>query len=109
MPDATPENAVEISATNSMTKKWERRSLYGGLLTENVVQATARDLMAEAMLRVEQEGYSVVLTVHDEILVEVPETVHGPDAFSYLMADTPEWGSQIPVLVEGWEGERFKK
>jgi DNA polymerase len=100
--------AVTFSGMNSVTKKWERRDLYGGLLTENVVQATARDLMAEAMLRVEQHGYPVVLTVHDEILAEMPDGVFAT-SFDMLMAETPAWGSQIPVLVEWWEGKRFRK
>lgn len=99
---------VTFSGTNSMTKKWERRSLYGGLITENVVQATARDLMAESMLRLEQEGYPVVLTVHDEILAEMPDGIYAT-SFDIVMARTPEWGQQIPVKVEDWEGERFRK
>lgn len=100
---------VTFSGVNGYTRKWERRDLYGGLLTENVVQATARDLMAEAMLRVEQAGYPVVLTVHDEILAEVPHGHGSVEDFSEIMAITPEWGLAIPIKVESWEGERFRK
>jgi DNA polymerase len=99
--------AVEISTTNSYTRKWERRTLYGGLQTENVVQAVARDVMAEAMLRVEKAGYPVVLTVHDEILAEA-ET-GSLDHFNELMSVTPEWAPELVVKVEGWEGERYRK
>jgi DNA polymerase len=99
--------AVEISTTNSYTRKWERRTLYGGLQTENVVQAVARDVMAEAMLRVEEAGYPVVLTVHDEILAEA-ET-GSLDHFNELMSVTPEWAPELVVKVEGWEGERYRK
>jgi len=99
--------AVEISTTNSFTRKWERRSLYGGLQTENVVQAIARDVMAEAMLRVEQAGYDVVLTVHDEILAEAESGTL--DDFCDLMRTLPEWADGLQVDVEGWEGERYRK
>lgn len=99
--------SVEISTTNSYTRKWERRVLYGGLQTENVVQAIARDVMAEAMLRVEAEGYPIVLTVHDEILAEAEDGTL--DHFSGLMGQTPEWADGLTVKVEGWEGERYRK
>jgi DNA polymerase len=99
--------AVEISTTNSYTRKWERRTLYGGLQTENVVQAIARDVMAEAMLNVEQAGYPVILTVHDEILAEAETGTL--DEFCEIMGATPEWAPDLRVSVEGWEGERYRK
>lgn len=100
--------AVEISTTNSYTRKWGRRVLYGGLQTENVVQAIARDVMAEAMLRIDEEGtHRVVLTVHDEILSEAQ--TGSLDDFCELMGVTPEWAPGLQVNVEGWEGERYRK
>jgi DNA polymerase len=106
-PDSDPQDAVEVSVMEK--GKWIRRSLYGGLQTENVAQAVARDLMAEAMLRVEAAGYPVVLTVHDEVLAEVP-CEHGTlDDFCQLMQERPGWGTNIPVVVKGWEGERYRK
>jgi len=99
--------AVVISTTNSVTRKWERRSLYGGLQTENIVQAIARDVMAEAMLRVEQAGYPIVLTVHDEVLAEAQTGTL--DAFCEIMRVTPEWAPGLHVGVKGWEGERYRK
>lgn len=99
---------VEISTTNSFTRKWERRTLYGGLITENLVQAIARDVMAEAMLRVQAEGYNIVLTVHDEILAEAA-TSRSLTTFCDLMAVTPAWAPGLQVSVDGWEGERYRK
>ena len=108
-PDALPEDAVEISTVNSMTKHWVRRSLYGGLQTENVVQAIARDLMATAMLRVEEAGYPVLLTVHDEVLAEVPNDHGNLAEFNALMSERPAWCQNMPLEVEGWEGPRYRK
>jgi DNA polymerase len=99
--------AVEVSTTNSYTRKWERRTLYGGLQTENVVQAIARDVMLDAMFRVEQEGYRTVLTVHDEILTET--TSSDLESFEELMAQTPEWAPGLVVKAEGWKGPRYRK
>jgi DNA polymerase len=93
------------------TKKWRKESKWGGVWVENVTQGVARDLMAEAMLRVEEAGYEVVLSVHDELLTEVPEdsktlTVEN---FEKLMAELPAWAKGLPVKVEGWEDERYHK
>lgn len=92
---------------NSMTKKWVEASTYGGKLVENIVQATARDLMRDAMLRVSKNGYSVVLSVHDELLAEKPGG--SVDEFLALMSIVPKWAEGLPVKVGGWAGLRYKK
>lgn len=102
-------DTVLVSGVNSMTKQWEGRVLYGGLQTENVVQAIARDLMAAAMERVQEAGYDVLLTVHDEVLAEVPNDNGNLEEFTTLMSERPEWGNQIPLAVKGWEGSRYRK
>lgn len=101
--------SVEISTVDSYTRKWSRRQLYGGLLTENVVQAIARDLMAESMRRVEAAGYPVILTVHDEVLAEVPNDNGNLEDFNALMSERPTWCQNMPLEVEGWEGRRYRK
>ena len=101
--------SVMVWTVDSMTKKWVQRSLYGGLQTENVVQATARDLMANSMQRVQAEGYDVVLTVHDEVLVEAPNDNGSLNEFNALMSERPNWCRNMPLQVEGWEGERYRK
>lgn len=95
---------------NKKGGSWGRIRTYGGMLTENVVQAISRDLMAEGMIRVEKEGYPIILTVHDEIVAE-PDEEHGSlKEFERLMAGpTPDWAKGCPVEVEGWEGHRYKK
>jgi len=90
--------------------QWGWVHTYGGKLTENIVQATARDLMAEAMLRVHNSGkYDVVLSVHDELVCEVDAWDGDQEEFDALMAETPEWAEGCPVAAEGWRGKRYRK
>jgi DNA polymerase len=95
---------------NKKGGSWGRIRTYGGMLTENVVQAIARDLMVEGMIRVERADYPIILTVHDEIVAE-PDEGHGSlSEFNALMAGpNSAWATGCPVSVEGWEGPRYKK
>jgi len=83
--------------------------MYGGLLVENFVQAIARDIMADAMLRLEQSGYPLVLTVHDEIIADVPNDQGTLSEFTDIMSTMPSWAAECPAAVEGWEGTRYRK
>lgn len=94
---------------DTYTHKWKRCSTYGGKLTENVVQALCRDIMAEAMLRLRGTVYVPVLTVHDEILSEVPEGSGDLGEFKAIMAEQPEWADDFPIEAAGWRGKRFRK
>ncbi len=91
--------------------KWVQVDMYGGLETENVVQALARGLLCAALDRLEHAGYPVVLTVHDEIIVEVDEDQADLVSFEKLMAEPTQWAADmgIPIAVEGWQGTRYKK
>lgn len=93
----------------NMPKRWTRVHAYGGLLTENVAQAMARDLMAAAMLRLDAAGYPVVLTVHDEVVCDVPRDHGRLQDFVALMERLPRWAEGLPVAVKGYEGERYRK
>jgi DNA polymerase bacteriophage-type len=97
---------VHYWAENSYTRKWQEHKLYGGLLTENLVQATCRDLLADAFLRAEQ--LNPVLTVHDEIVCEIDH----PDAVNILrriMQTIPQWAHGLPVAADVKAGERYMK
>jgi DNA polymerase len=94
---------------NKKGGSWGRVRTYGGMLTENVVQAIARDLMAEAMIRVEVAGYPIVLTVHDEIIAETLKTFGSQEEFEQLMAINPDWSEGCPIAVEGGSVTRYQK
>jgi DNA polymerase len=88
-----------------------REHTYGGKLCENVIQKLSRDILAEAIVRCEDEGLEVVLTVHDEIVSEVPEE-HGEEALKlqdHLLCVNPTWGDGIPLNVEGFLAKRYRK
>jgi Toprim domain/CHC2 zinc finger len=84
------------------------RSWYG-TFTENVVQATARDLLAAAMQRLEHAGYPVVLHVHDEVVCEVPEEFGSEDEFSRLLLALPDWATGLPIAGKVRSGKRYAK
>ena len=90
------------------TSKWTRVKGYGGAWAENAVSGMARDILAEAMLRLEQAGFPVVLSIHDEIVCEVPR---GRDLkeFRRLMEMNPPWARDLPIAVEAWAGDRYEK
>jgi DNA polymerase len=94
-------------AVNPLTKKWEQVGTYGGRLTENVVQAVARDLLAEAMLRIADAGYEIILTAHDEIVAE--SSGGGVEHFNELMAQVPLWAEGCPIKAEGFKARRYRK
>lgn len=94
---------------NPLTRKWECSGTYGGKLCENVIQAVSRDLMAEAMLRIDEKGYKIVLTVHDELLAEKRKDEGCIKEFEKLMEVLPDWATGAPVKATGWKGERYKK
>jgi hypothetical protein len=85
------------------------RGSYGGTWTENAVQATARDLLVEAMFRVEAAGYPIVLHVHDEIVAEVPEGSGSEQEFLALVTEVPEWAKGLPIAAKFRASERFCK
>ena len=93
----------------SENKKWSRIETYGPKLVENIVQGTARDLLAEAMLRVEKKGYPIVMHCHDEIIAEVPEGSGSVDEMCEIMAIQPEWAEGLPLRADGYSCSFYQK
>lgn len=107
------ETDVRRAFTYEATKMGRMKTInaFGGLLTENVVQALARDLMVSAMFKAEKNGFPVVLTVHDELVTEPLAADADHKALEQIMADIPDWAKamRIPVKAEGWTGDRYRK
>ncbi|CAK7259129.1 MULTISPECIES: DNA polymerase [unclassified Shinella] len=100
---------VTALGVNSVTKKWERFALYGGLAQENNTQGTARDLLVNGMWKAEGAGYSVVATVYDEILAEVDRGFGDVREFERLICELPAWADGLPLTAGGWRGKRYRK
>lgn len=94
---------------NSYTRKWELCYAYGGLLAENATSATARDILADAMPRLEAAGYPIILTVHDEAVCEPPIGHGSLDEVIEIMGKNPSWAVGLPIAVAGFEAERYGK
>lgn len=108
------EYKLSVEGWNTNPKKgprgWIRYEMYGGLWTENVVQAVARDILVPAMIRLEAAGYATVLHVYDEIVAEVPEGFGSVDEFLAIMGEMPPWAHDWPIRAAGgWRGKRFRK
>jgi DNA polymerase bacteriophage-type len=91
--------------------QWRDVKVYGGLLTENIVQGIARDLLRDAMHRLDAAGYNIITHVHDEAVIEVPKDkaeIIKPK-FIKLMSEAPEWAGGLPIKVGVWISDRFTK
>jgi DNA polymerase len=91
------------------TKKWERIETYGPKIVENIVQATSRDLLADAMLRLDQAGFVIVAHVHDEVICEVPEGESSVEEICSFMSKGPKWAQGLPLTADGYECEFYQK
>ena len=95
---------------NEQTGKWITMTTYGGKLFENVVQATARDILAHAMLLLKDAGYKIVLHIHDEIVAETLEGTGDIRLFERILSTRPEWAEDWPIKATGgWIGKRYRK
>jgi DNA polymerase len=100
---------IAFMGWNSEIKKWCKQHTYGGKLTENIVQATARDVLRDSLLRLDAAGFNIVLHIHDEVLAEVSEREMLLAEFERIMQEVPAWAEGCPIGVEGWEGHRYRK
>lgn len=101
---------IKYQGENQLTRQWTTLYTHGGKACENIVQALCRDLLAYAMINVERGGYPIVLSVHDELVCETPDT---PDytvpELEKLMCALPEWAEGFPLVAEGQELKRYAK
>lgn len=89
-------------------KKWTRLETYGPKLVENIVQATARDILCEAMQRLETHGYHIVMHIHDEAVIEAPADT-SLEEICAIMGQTPTWANGLLLRADGYICDFYKK
>lgn len=102
--------AIHFFGTDQKTGKWRLISTYGGKLTENIVQAVARDLLCNAMMNLFYAGYRINFHVHDEVILEVPEeSGKNLEEAIRLMCTLPAWAEGLPLNAAGFESHYYMK
>ncbi len=102
--------AITYRSINSKTHQFDRQSTWGGKLAENATQAVARDLLMDALIRLDERGHLPVLDVHDEVVAERPDTfARSGHAMFEIMEEAPAWADGLPIKVEGWSETRYRK
>lgn len=109
-PQVDDNGKFSYMGVNQYSRKWTRLHSYGGKLFENACQSFARDILAHNMPAVEAAGYQIVLTVHDEIITEAPDSPEFNAAhLASIMATPPAWAPDIPLAAAGFEALRYRK
>jgi DNA polymerase len=109
-PEVSESGTITHEGMNQYTRKWERLDTYGGKLTENAVQAIARDVFMSGMLRAEIDGFNVCIRVHDELVCETPDNpTYTSDGLAALMSTNPSWSGGLPLSAAGFETKRYRK
>jgi len=91
------------------TKKWGEQETYGGKIVENIVQATARDILADAMLRLNKSLYTIVMHVHDEAVMDMAKNRGSVDEVNEIMGQPIAWAKGLPLKAESYETMFYKK
>jgi DNA polymerase len=110
-PWGTTKEGVTVHSQNTYTRSWSRNQLIGSSIFQSAVQGTARDFLANSMLNLENAGYELVNSIHDEVLLLVDEQ-NSEKALSEvenIMTTPPSWASDFPLAAEGWCGKRYRK
>lgn len=87
--------------------KWDKIESYGGKFVENIVQAIARDILAEAMMRLEKKGFNIVMHIHDEVVIESDSS--SIEEINQIMSLVPSWAPGLILDADGFESEFYKK
>ena len=109
-PEVDDKGQCSYMGINQYTRQWARIKTHGGKLAENVTQAVARDVLFANLHAIEAAGYDVLLTIHDEVLTEAPDTnAFNADALAEIMSRVPQWAPGLPLAAAGFEAYRFRK
>ena len=107
--DDNGKESITYLGVNQTSKAWCRLETYGGKLVENIVQATARDCLADAMLRLDAAGYRILMHVHDEVIVEAPIGAAKLEDLTNIMATNSPWNRGLPLAAAGYVTPYYKK
>lgn len=99
---------MHYKGVNQNTKKWEIIPTYGGKLTENIVQAIARDCLTEILLRAKEKGWNIVFHVHDEVVIEAPQSLTVEEV-NKVMGEEISWAKGLLLKAAGFEGQYYMK
>lgn len=94
---------------DQVRKKWTKQRTYGGKLVENLVQAIARDCLAESLKRLNVAGYNIVMHVHDEVVLDVPIGEGSLEEVTEIMSQPIDWAPGLPLAAAGFECEFYQK
>lgn len=109
-PQVDDSGKISYMGVNQYSRQWSRLGTYGGKLLENITQAVARDVLAANMQTIEDDGFEIVLTVHDEVITEAPDLPeYDVDRLCAHIATVPEWAEGLPLAAAGFEGYRYRK
>lgn len=109
-PRVEDDGQITYMGVNQYTRKWERLRTYSGKIVENICQAVARDVLGASMPNIEKAGYEIVLTVHDEIISEAPDTdEYTHEHLAELMSAGAPWTTGLPLAAAGFEAYRYRK
>lgn len=100
---------ITYEGMEQTSKQWTRISTYGPKLVENIVQATARDCLGEAMFNVEEAGYEVVFHVHDELIMDVPKDFGKLEEVNEIFGKPISWAPGLPLKADGYECDYYMK
>ena len=103
------QKALSYMGVDQKTKKWTRLETWGGKLTENLVQATARDVLRESMLALDAAGFDIRAHVHDEVIVTEPVNGRSVEVMSDIMGQPISWALGLPLRADGYETPFYKK
>ncbi|MFT8323541.1 MAG: DNA polymerase [Bacillus sp. (in: firmicutes)] len=100
---------ITYEGMEQTSKQWKRLDTYGPKLVENIVQAVARDCLAEAMFKVTASGYDIVMHVHDEIIMDVPKDKGSVEEICNIFGEPIEWAKGLPLRADGYECSYYMK
>ncbi len=89
--------------------KWCRIRTFGGKLVENIVQAIARDCLAESLLRLDAAGYKIATHIHDEVVLDVPHGFGSLEEVEAIMSEPIDWAPGLPMGADGFESDYYRK